>query len=183
MTRLRSGLLLPYHLGRLTTYGALGAVAALSGQTLSGLSWFHFISAALLAFAAGLFFWQAFFLSASSAISGSASLWSHVVARFAADMSGPGFLNGYGLGLLLGFIPCGLVYAALAVSAASADPLAGATGMLAFGLGTIPMLIGIGIIGQMAMTRMKRFSGLARPVIMALNGGMLLFIAANWGLT
>ncbi len=178
--RLRSGLLLPYHLGRLTTYAALGAGAALFGQTLSGLPWFRFAAAALLIVAAGLFVWQAVAPATPVSTSRSAGLWSKMVGTFAARMSGPGILNGYGLGLLLGFIPCGLVYAALAASTATADPLAGSIGMIAFGLGTVPMLASVGMIGQAAMFRMRRLARVARPIILTFNGGLLFVLAFTW---
>lgn len=50
----------------------------------------------------------------------------------------------FGLGLLWGWMPCGLVYAALAAAVTSGSPLAGATTMAAFGLGTLPMLLAMG---------------------------------------
>jgi sulfite exporter TauE/SafE len=43
-------------------------------------------------------------------------------------------------GLCSGLLPCGLVYATIAVPVASADPRVGAGAMLAFGLGTVPAL-------------------------------------------
>ncbi len=177
MSRIRSGLLLPYHLGRLTTYAGLGAAAALFGETLSGLPWFRFVAAALLILAAALFLWQAF---APAGASRSAAFWSKLAGPLATRLNAPGFLSTYGLGLLLGFIPCGLVYAALATTAATADPLAGAIGMIAFGVGTVPMLAGIGMIGQVAMIRMRRLAHLARPVILTLDGGLLLVLAMSW---
>ncbi|WP_152428273.1 sulfite exporter TauE/SafE family protein [Methyloferula stellata] len=177
MSRIRSGLLLPYHLGRLTTYAALGAAAALFGQTLSDLPWFRFVAAGLLIVAASLFIWQAV---APASASRPAALWSKLAGPLATRLNAPGILNTYGLGLLLGFIPCGLVYAALAATAATADPLAGAIGMIAFGLGTVPMLAAIGTLGQVAMIRMRRFAHLARPVILTLDGGLLLVLAMSW---
>ena len=59
LTRLRGAALVPYHLGRLTTYSALGALAGgLAGrvQEIAGLRW---IAAGLLALAALLFLAQA----------------------------------------------------------------------------------------------------------------------------
>ena len=44
------------------------------------------------------------------------------------------------IGILNGFLPCGLVYIALAGALASADLLTGSLSMAAFGIGTIPML-------------------------------------------
>ena len=50
--RIRRGALLPYHLGRLTTYSGLGA---LGGTAAGRLPWFGFASAGLLLFGAALF--------------------------------------------------------------------------------------------------------------------------------
>lgn len=48
------------------------------------------------------------------------------------------------LGLVWGWLPCGMVYAALALSLATGDAARGALLMLAFGLGTLPMLFAMG---------------------------------------
>ncbi len=49
-----------------------------------------------------------------------------------------------GLGLLWGWLPCGMVYAALAWALAAGNATDGALLMTAFGLGTLPMLFAIG---------------------------------------
>jgi uncharacterized protein len=51
-----------------------------------------------------------------------------------------------GLGLLWGFMPCGFLYAAQLQAAASGEPKQAALTMLAFGLGTLPMMLGVGVI-------------------------------------
>jgi sulfite exporter TauE/SafE len=50
----------------------------------------------------------------------------------------------FGLGLLWGWLPCGLVYAAMAAAVTSGSALGGAATMIAFGLGTLPMLLAMG---------------------------------------
>jgi len=50
----------------------------------------------------------------------------------------------FGLGLIWGWLPCGLVYTALALAMVSASPLHGAWIMLGFGFGTLPMLLAMG---------------------------------------
>jgi hypothetical protein len=50
-----------------------------------------------------------------------------------------------GAGLIWGFVPCGLVYSALAWSAGTADIAQGAMTMLAFGAGTMPGMVAAGI--------------------------------------
>ncbi len=61
--------------------------------------------------------------------------------------------RGYALGLMLGFLPCGLLYGALAAAAASGDPLTGAFAMIAFALGTVPALLAVGLAGHVAGQR------------------------------
>lgn len=70
------------------------------------------------------------------------------------------------LGMLWGWLPCGLVYSVLVAAIATANPLQGGLLMLAFGLGTLPTLLAMG----MAAVRLKsllqnlwfrRLSGLA----------------------
>src|SRR5690606_6232848 len=50
----------------------------------------------------------------------------------------------FALGTLWGWLPCGLVYSALAYAMVQAEPLAAATVMLAFGVGTLPALLTTG---------------------------------------
>jgi sulfite exporter TauE/SafE len=85
--------------------------------------------------------------------------------------------DGYLLGVALGFLPCGFLYAALAAAAASADPLHGAVAMLAFGLGTVPALIAVGVAGQAAAHRWQRGVSLASPAVMLVNAALLLLLA------
>src|SRR5271157_4933425 len=50
--RIRNGMLVPYHLGRLTTYAGLGALSAGSAAVFGRVAWFGSLSAALLVVAA-----------------------------------------------------------------------------------------------------------------------------------
>ena len=52
------------------------------------------------------------------------------------------------LGLVWGWIPCGLVYSALALALVSGSSWRGASVMLAFGLGTLPNLLVTGLAAQ-----------------------------------
>ena len=57
------------------------------------------------------------------------------------------------LGSLWGWLPCGLVYSVLVAAIATANPLQGGLLMLAFGLGTLPTLLAMG----MTAVRLKTF--------------------------
>lgn len=62
-------------------------------------------------------------------------------------------------GMIWGWLPCGLVYAAIALSATTADVVRSAFTMLAFGLGTLPAVVGMGIMTSSLaqLSRMHRF--------------------------
>ncbi|MBK9161801.1 MAG: sulfite exporter TauE/SafE family protein [Nitrosomonadales bacterium] len=53
-----------------------------------------------------------------------------------------------GLGILWGWLPCGLVYSVLLTALASGDPIRGGLIMMAFGLGTLPNLLAIGLFWE-----------------------------------
>ncbi len=180
--RLRGSLLLPYHAGRLATYTFLGAAAGWLGalrlpQVVPGL---------LLALAAAAFLllaWQR--LQPVSALAGrngghdgragcgkAGSGIGGLVARLAAWQR-PGGLS---IGLALGLLPCGMVYAALAAAAAG-GPLLGGAGMLAFGLGTVPALVVVGLLGHAFARRWQVAVNRAAPWVLAGNATLLMLLA------
>jgi len=65
--------------------------------------------------------------------------------------------NAYLFGMVWGWLPCGLVYAALALAATTGDISKSALTMLAFGLGTLPAVMGVGIMTQ-ALTRLSKIT-------------------------
>ena len=165
--RLGCGMLLPYHLGRLTTYAGLGA---LGGAATGRLPWFGFASAGLLVCGAALFVAQV--TRVLPGLERAPARWARAVAGLARRARG-----GYALGVVLGFLPCGFLYAALATTAASGNPLFGSLGMLAFGLGTVPALVAVGIAGHVAGRRWQRGVATAAPAVMLLNAALLAALA------
>lgn len=184
--RLTGAALVPYHLGRTTTYMALGAVAALVAGGVRSLPGWHWLSAALLGLAALGFLGLAVhrlagalpFSTRIPGLSGLGAVWAEAVAaRVRPLFDQPTGWRGYGLGVALGFIPCGLLYGALAVAAASSDPVAGALGMGAFALGTVPTLMAVGLAGHLAGRLWRRTVAWLAPVIMAGNALVLGYMA------
>lgn len=190
-TRLRAGLLPGYHLGRIATYAALGAVAGLIGQgfgdSLAAVDRLRGWAALPLGLAGLMLLVSAgmrlgllgqpnrpVLLPAGGTpgsggrgrAPGVAGLASRLLTRIRPWLAGGG-CRGIGTGLVLGFLPCGLVYAALAAALAAGRPLAGALAMVAFGLGTIPALGVVGISGQALL---RRRPALARKLAPALLG-------------
>lgn len=148
--RLRGAALAPYHLGRATTYIALGALAGAIGSVLVQLTEFRWVLGVFLAMAASLFLVQT--LPVLSAwlprLPGGGGRIGLALSRTTAGLfRNPRGFKGYVLGLALGFLPCGLLYGALAAAAGSGRPMLGAIAMACFVLGTVPSLVGVGYLG------------------------------------
>jgi sulfite exporter TauE/SafE len=77
------------------------------------------------------------------------------------------------LGLTLGFLPCGLIYAALLKAVDSGSALAGAATMLAFGGGTAVALFTLGAASS--FFRLPRWSNRLAAVSMMLAGALLVW--------
>lgn len=80
----------------------------------------------------------------------------------------------FALGLTWGFMPCGLVYGALGLAVATGKTSDGAATMLAFGLGTLPMMLAVGAFSRLvaklaAALWVRRAAGLAIVFFGAVN--------------
>lgn len=177
--RLSGAALIPYHLGRATTYAVMGAATAgIAGLLIGGgLRW---VSAALLTVAALVMLGMA--VPTVKRLFGIAtdgeSWWSRHIGRFARPLfARPTGWRGWGLGVMLGFIPCGLLYAAIAAAASDGTPLTAALAMLAFWAGTVPSLFGIGVVGHMASRMWGGAILRYAPLLLVLNAGVLSWMA------
>ena len=149
-----------YHLGRFTTYGALGFVAALLSKQLAATPYWPTLSATMMVIAGGLFLLSALIPN------------QHALLSYTPNH---GFLRG----VLMSFMPCGIMYAALMMAATLHSPLAGMFAMWLFVLGTMPaLLIASGGAAILAIKWQEMMRGIGR-VGMACNGLTLLVIAAR----
>jgi len=181
-SRLRGAALIPYHLGRVTTYACLGALTAFLSGGIIQASGFKFLAAGLLLFA-GLFFLGYAARTLGIAIPGfGSSSKLGPLAGSLSDLARPLFnrplgWRGYVLGVVLGFIPCGLLYGALAAASSTADSLAGFLAMAVFALGTVPALLIVGFGGHLAIGRWRGSMIWVAPILLIVNGGFLMVMA------
>lgn len=146
-------LLLPYHLGRMTTYVGLGVLF----HSIINLAYLFsgarvLISAPLLMLAGVLFLINVFpSLTSIFPWARQVSLPSGFLAiggKASGLMRSTSALPRYVLGVLLGFMPCGLVVAALMAAATAPTIPQAAIAMAAFSIGTMPALMTIGVCGK-----------------------------------
>lgn len=172
------------HTGRLTTYAmlgvAMGSVGALLDLMGSATGW-----QGLLSIVAGLAM-----LFISLRLSGVLPAGEiaptflfrslRVGSRLAELRRGRGAWSSLGAGLLWGLLPCGLVFAMLVNAAATGNGVSGALVMVAFGLGTVPALVGFGLVatrlGVQFRQRLLRFA--AVPVLFLAVQSILRGLAA-----
>lgn len=122
-----------WHMGRATTYAILGAAAGSLGWALPWPWMGHVLAAVMLFFFAGR-------LAGLVPELGPKLPFLAKWGGFWARQTGLG--GRYAFGMVTGLLPCGLVYAALALAVGGGSPLAGALAMLAFAVGTTPLLAG-----------------------------------------
>lgn len=176
-------LLLPYHAGRVTTYAGLGVLGGLSFGLIAGWSGFtvlrHFILAAvamifLMALAGRLLNRAGLRLPFRLSLSGRCDF-----PGLRRLMAAGGALPRFGLGLSLGFLPCPMVFAAIMAASASASPLIGGLAMLAFGLGTMPALMGLSFASLNLLQKSPRLLDGLTLAALGINGVILLTLAVG----
>lgn len=172
----RLQLLLAYNLGRILSYAAAGLLFGLAGWAVasSPAAMLLRIVAGLLLISMGLYlggWWSG--LTRIEALG--RGLWRHiqpVASRLLPVSSLPRALL---LGALWGWLPCGLVYSTLLWAASQGDALDSGLLMLAFGLGTWPVLLATGMAAERLTALLRR-----RGVRMA--GGLLVILFGLWTL-
>jgi len=139
-----------FNFGRILSYAALGMISALIlasvGKVLNVPQWSMILRllTALMIFLIGLQFlfnWQ---LLAGIERTGT-KVWKHVLPLAVKASSMPGGTGRLLLGLCWGLLPCGLVYSVLLTASAAGAPVSGALVMLAFGVGTLPSMLGMSL--------------------------------------
>jgi uncharacterized protein len=152
-----------YNAGRILTYTFLGLLAGTLGKALMFLGG----PATVLSGAAMIVAGMALLLPSKSLI---AIRPRGRFARLSGALLRAG-RNRFLFGIVLGFLPCGLVYAALLKAMHAAGPIAGAVTMLCYGLGTSVALLSIGYAGAFCGRWMQRIA----PFGIMLAGAVLVW--------
>ncbi|HVA45579.1 MAG TPA: sulfite exporter TauE/SafE family protein [Pirellulales bacterium] len=165
---------LVYSLGRIFTYSSAGAMAGYGGWRLArslpplvhAQSWLAVLAGVLLVIQG---------LAASG-------LWRRVLSHgkhhsclsaglFAPFLTAPRLTNVFLAGVLNGLLPCGLVYAYLALATSTESMLSGLTHMFLFGLGTLPIMVLAGCGGSLlSLAGRRRLLHLAACCVIITGG-------------
>lgn len=182
--KMSKSLLLPYHLGRITTYIAMAMVfASLLNVAFLFLPVRALVVAPLL-MTAGLIFILTAFPSVGRFFPWLVNLQLFVPYRWLEKIfthlsTDATVLKRYALGLLLGFMPCGMIVSALMAASTAPSALEAGFAMAAFGVGTVPALVLVAFGGQALQGKYPVFARRARQVMLVWSG-LWLFLMAGF---
>jgi hypothetical protein len=165
-----------YNLGRIVSYSLAGLLAGLAEHVLSmplgeghGHRILQILSALIMAGAglhiAGWFPRFAYIEKAGGVV------WRRIEPYGRRLVPVETLPKAFVFGMIWGWLPCGLVYAALALSATTGDVVRSTFTMFAFGLGTMPAVMGVGIMTSwmVRLSTMKKFRQVTGITLIALG--------------
>jgi uncharacterized protein len=169
----RRNFILAYNAGRVMSYTLAGVFAGTAGQAglaLRGsapLQQVFMLGAALSMCLLALYLAGITPLVRSMESAGSV-LWRYIQPLARGVLPVDSVAKALGLGMVWGWLPCGMVYAVLLLALSSGNGLQGAIVMLSFGLGTLPnMLLLGGLVRRIHGAMTKRHVRLAAAGVIA----------------
>lgn len=167
-----------YNLGRTLTYCGLGLIFGLVGHTLLLAGIQRWISIGL-----GFVLLAGLFNSRKLALSGTVSSWvSLLKTKMVPLLHQRALVALTAFGMLNGLLPCGLVYVAGAGATVTGSPLAGALYMAAFGAGTVPLMLALGLSGKLIPLPVRLGLRKAIPVSVFLLACLLILRGMSLGI-
>lgn len=164
---------LAYNAGRVFSYSVAGAlVGAVGGLGLAfgpvaKVQLAFYVLANLMLVALG-FYLMGFTHALAPVERLGRSLWTRIQPLTERLLPVRGVAQALPLGMLWGWLPCGLVYSVLATALVAGSASRGALAMLVFGLGTLPNLLLAGLL----VSRFRRFA--QAPAARAISGLVVL---------
>jgi len=178
-------ILLSYNAGRIASYTVAGAIMGALGFFFSGLLPVQMAQQLLLTVAAVFLILMGLYLAGWSRLLSRVERAGGVLWRRIEPL-GRRFLpvrsvgQGLVLGALWGWLPCGLVYSALVWTVSSGGAPQGALLMLAFGLGTLPNLLLMGVAAQQLNRWLRKPAVRWTAGALVMGFGLVLLVDA-WG--
>ena len=168
-----------FNLGRISSYAAAGAVAGLAGSVAAYAGFALPLQGGLLVLAnVVLVLIGLHILGVDNPLAKmerlGMPLWRRLQPLAGRLLSSRGASGAFAAGAVWGWLPCGLVYGALAAAMFAGNPARSALAMAFFGAGTFPYLLAAGLAAARARSLMNR-----RPMRVAAAAALLGFGA--WG--
>lgn len=173
---------LTYQLGRIFTYAFLGAILGIVGEgfEMAGFQRYLTITVGVLLIVMALFsFGGKDFASKIPFIS---QFLFKVKLNLGKLLQKSDYRSRFTTGILNGFLPCGMVYMALTASLVSGGVWQGALYMTLFGLGTIPFMFTVVLVGNLMSQAFRQKILKFIPIVMIILGGLFIIRGLELGI-
>ncbi|MBU6340706.1 MAG: sulfite exporter TauE/SafE family protein [Bacteroidetes bacterium] len=163
-----------YQAARVLSYVILGMLFGLLGKgiALAGVQQALSTGAGVLMLLIAITAWR--FERLISQVPGFGQFTKGIQKRMGNLLQRHGYSAVFGMGMLHGFLPCGMVYAALAGAVASTDVVGGALFMALFGLGTLPLLLSVHFTGHNFSKLLRARMRFWQPILLGFVGLLLI---------
>ena len=178
--RLLGGIL--YNFGRTTTYVIFGFILGLFGQSLGALGFQRWVSILAGSLMIITVLSPKLFKSNFTSTGIINSLLSKVKLALKKLFSTRSFSSLYLIGLLNGLLPCGPLYMAFIISTGTGNSVTAAIFMLMFGLGTIPLLFLVTILGNFISVPIRNKINSLFPILIVIIGILFILRGLNLGI-
>jgi sulfite exporter TauE/SafE len=169
--------ILQYNFGRIFTYGLLGLLTGFIGlsiATLGILQWASIFTGVCMIFYA----WRKYLGKFTPHFMSNNFIPSHAMGWIVKKTGSWKLIL---LGALNGILPCGMVYLGLIHALLSPTPLTGMMAMVAFGIGTLPIMLAVVFMANsISVSVRKRFSSVI-PYVLTILGTLIILRGANLG--
>ena len=183
-----AGRVIAYNAGRLASYAIAGAIAGGVAQSVRTLSFISTLQtggywlANLMLVALGLYLMDAWRGLAKLEAAGHV-VWRRIQPFVKHLLPVDSVPKAFALGGLWGWVPCGMVYSVLLTAMLSGSAVSGAALMLAFGAGTLPVLLTMGMLGTRLQAWTRRSSVRAAAGLVVLAFGLFGLARAAGGIS
>ena len=180
LTRVSGGLI--YNTGRIFTYMLLGAVFGLLGKGLHMAGFQLWTSVVIGILMISMVIIPVIFKKMPSLNNVFESYSARLLSGFRNMFRKGNMSSLFGIGLLNGILPCGLVYVAVAGAINTGDVPSAMIYMALFGAGTIPVMLAVSMAGTMISLKLRIFVNKLSPYIIVLLGVLFILRGLSLGI-
>lgn len=173
---------LTYQFGRIATYSFLGAILGIVGKgfKMAGFQQYLTIGVGVLLILMAVFSFGG--KDFASRIPFFSKFLLKVKMNLGKLLQKADYRSRFTTGILNGFLPCGMVYMALTASLASGGIWQSATFMALFGLGTLPFMFTVVLVGNLMTTAFRIKILKFVPIMMIILGGLFILRGMHLGI-
>ncbi len=171
-----------YNLGRTVTYILMGAAIGFVGEGFSLAGWQQALSVTVgvvMLLIVVFTKYKHFDLPLNGALE---KMWVLAKGKLAPLFKSKSITAPLAIGLINGLLPCGLVYAALFAAVSMGGIAESAIYMALFGLGTAPLLLGVGVFGSFLSPALRTKFNRTVPYFLGLVAVLLILRGLNLGI-